>query len=55
MLVTVANGRANSGYVPSDDAYGRQTFQVVGSRLKPGCAQTGMVEKIADMVYEQIQ
>jgi hypothetical protein len=55
MLVTVANGRATSGYVPSDDAYGRETFQVVGSRLKPGCAQTGIVRSFTDMIYEQIQ
>ena len=55
MLVTVANGRANSGYVPSDDAYGRETFQVLGSRLKPGCAQTGIVRSFTDMIYEQIQ
>ncbi|MDH3371773.1 MAG: hypothetical protein OEM85_00195 [Gammaproteobacteria bacterium] len=54
MLVTVANGRATSGYIPSDDAYGRQTFQVVGSRLKPGCAQTGIVRNFTDMIYEQI-
>jgi len=55
MVVTVANGRANSGYIPSDDAYGRQTFQVVGSRLKQGCAQTGIVEGFTDLIYEQIQ
>lgn len=54
MFVTVANGRANSGYIPSDDAYGRETFQVLGSRLKPGCAQEGIVEKVTDMIYEQV-
>ena len=54
MLVTVANGRANSGYVPSDDAYGRRTFQVLGSRLKPGCAQTGIVNAITDLIYNDI-
>ena len=54
MFVTVANGRANSGYIPSDDAYGRETFQVLGSRLKPGCAQEGIVDTVTDMIYEQV-
>jgi hypothetical protein len=54
MLVTVANGRANSGYVPTDDAYGRRTFQVLGSRLKPGCAQTGIVDTATDMIYDHL-
>lgn len=52
MFVTVANGRANSGYIPTDDAYGRNTFQVLGSRLKPGCAQTGIVKSVTDMIYD---
>lgn len=52
MFVAVANGRANSGYIPTDDAYGRYTFQVIASRLKPGCAQTGIVKGITDMIYD---
>jgi neutral ceramidase len=52
MFVGVANGRANSGYIPTDDAYGRYTFQVVASRLKPGCAQAGIVKGITDMIYD---
>jgi hypothetical protein len=54
MFVAVANGRANSGYVPTDDAYGRFTFQVVSSRLKQGCAQDGIVKGVADMISEYI-
>jgi hypothetical protein len=42
VIVGLANGRANSGYVVTDDAYGRYTFQVLGSRLKPGCAETAI-------------
>jgi len=52
VLVGVANGRANSGYIPTDDAYGRYTFQVVASRLKPGCAEDGIVNGIIDMIYD---
>lgn len=54
MFVAVANGRANSGYVPTDDAYGRYTFQVVASRLKPGCAQDGIVKSVTDMIAEYV-
>jgi neutral ceramidase len=50
MFVAVANGRANSGYIPTDDAYGRYTFQVIATRLKPGCAETGIVKGITDMI-----
>ncbi|MDE3166611.1 MAG: neutral/alkaline non-lysosomal ceramidase N-terminal domain-containing protein [Acidobacteriota bacterium] len=39
VVVTLANGAANSGYIYSDDAYNHLTFQVIGSRLKPGCAE----------------
>ncbi|HEV3199337.1 MAG TPA: hypothetical protein VGZ73_15640 [Bryobacteraceae bacterium] len=38
IVVTLANGMANSGYIYSDEAYSHLTFQVIGSRLKPGCA-----------------
>ena len=39
IMVTLANGAANSGYIYSDDAFSHLTFQVIGSRLKPGCAE----------------
>ncbi len=50
IMVTLANGSANSGYVPTDDAFGRYTFQVLGSRLKPGCAENGIVHGIDDLI-----
>jgi hypothetical protein len=31
VLVTLANGRADSGYIPNDTAFGALTFQVLGS------------------------
>jgi len=52
MFVAHANERTNSGYIATDDAYGRNTFQVVQSRLKPGCGETGIVENLTDMIYE---
>ena len=39
IVVTLANGSAGSGYIYSDEAYSHLTFQVIGSRLKPGCAE----------------
>ena len=52
VMVTIANGRANSGYVPNDTAFGAYTFQVLGSRLKPGCAEQGIANTLADLVAE---
>ncbi len=50
VMVTLANGRANSGYVPSDTAFGAYTFQVLGSRLKPGCAEQGIANGLTDLI-----
>jgi len=44
MMVTLAAGPdARSGYIYSDAATDHLTFQVIGSRLKPGCAEAGIV------------
>lgn len=43
MMTTLANGRANSGYIYSNAAGSHLTFQVIGSRLKPGCAEDAVV------------
>jgi len=50
VVVTLTNGMANSGYVPTDDAFGRYTFQVLSSALKPGCAEAGIVNGIDEMI-----
>jgi len=49
-MVTLANGMANSGYIPNDAAFGALTFQVLGSRLKPGCAETAIVDGLLDLL-----
>lgn len=49
-MVTLANGAANSGYIPNDTAFGALTFQVLGSRLKPGCAETAIVNGLLDLI-----
>ena len=50
LLVTLANGRANSGYVPTDASFGAYTFQVLGSSLKPGCAEDSIVNGLVDLI-----
>lgn len=49
-MVTLANGMANSGYIPNDTAFGALTFQVLGSRLKPGCAESAIVNGLVDLI-----
>jgi len=50
LMVTLANGRADSGYVPNDTAFGALTFQVLGSQLKPGCAEDAIVNGLLDLI-----
>ena len=50
IVVTLANGMANSGYIYSDEAYSHLTFQVIGSRLKPGCAEQKIVSTAIDLL-----
>jgi hypothetical protein len=54
MMVTLANGLAKSGYIYSDAAAERRTFQVLGSRLKPGCAEGAIVDTGLKLI-EQVQ
>ena len=50
MMVTLTNGMAPSGYIPNDAAFGYNTFEVVSSRLKPGCAETAITEGLLDLI-----
>lgn len=52
MVVTLANGRAGSGYVPDDASFSHNSFQVLGSRLKPGCAEAGIANGLTELVSE---
>ena len=55
VMVTVANGRANSGYIPTDEAFGRYTFQVLSTRLKPGCAENNIVNGELDLLSQSLK
>ncbi|MEG3086278.1 neutral/alkaline non-lysosomal ceramidase N-terminal domain-containing protein [Sphingomonas sp. PB4P5] len=50
MMTTLTNGMAESGYIPNDAAFAYNTFEVVSSRLKPGCAETAIVDGLLDLI-----
>ena len=52
MMVTLTNGAARSGYIPHDAAFAQNTFEVLSSRLKPGCAESAIVGGILDLMSE---
>jgi hypothetical protein len=52
MMVTLANGRANSGYVPDDASFSHNSFQVLGSRLKPGCAESSIADGLTQLIVQ---
>lgn len=50
VMVTLANGAANSSYIPDDASFGADTFQVLSSRLKPGCAESAIDRGLMDLI-----
>jgi neutral ceramidase len=50
LMATLTNGMAPSGYIPNDAAFGYDTFEVVSSSLKPGCAETAIVDGLLDLI-----
>lgn len=47
---TLTNGYAGSGYIPTDAAFNRYTFQVLSSHLKPGCAEESIINGLVGMM-----
>ena len=52
MMATLTNGSARSGYIPDDASFGKHTFEVLSSRVKPGCAESAIVNGILDLMAE---
>ena len=50
MMATLTNGSARSGYIPDDASFGKQTFEVLSSRLQPGCAESAIVNGLLSMI-----
>lgn len=55
MVVVLASGGQSGGYMPSDDAYGHNTFQALGTHFKPGCAEMGIVKGIDELLFQDLQ
>lgn len=52
MMATLTDGSARSGYIPHDAGYGMYTFEVLSSRLQPGCAESAIVNGILDLMAD---
>jgi len=52
MMATLTNGIAGSGYIPNDEAFSQFTFEVVSSRLQPGCAENAIIEGLLDLIED---
>ena len=50
MMSTLTNGSARSGYIPDDASFGKYTFEVLSSRLQPGCAESAIVNGLLDLI-----
>jgi neutral ceramidase len=50
MMATLTNGAAWSGYIPDDGSFGKYTFEVLSSRLQPGCAESAIVNGILALI-----
>jgi neutral ceramidase len=50
MMATLANGAPRSGYIPDEASFGKQTFEVLASRLRPDCAESGIVNGIVSLI-----
>ena len=53
ILVTLTNGKANSGYIPDSKSWDHLTFQVLGSKLQPGnCADVNISSTVESLVWD---
>jgi len=50
MMATLTNGSARSGYIPDDASYGKYTFEVLSSRVQPGCAESSIVNGLLSSI-----
>jgi hypothetical protein len=49
IVVTLAGG-SGPGYIMEDSVYERYSHAVLASSLKPGCAETGIVKILTDLM-----
>ena len=48
VMLTHANG--SSGYIPDDAAFGQVSYEITTSQLKPGCAETSIVNTLLNLM-----
>jgi len=48
IMVTHANG--SSGYIPTDDSFDHVSYEITASDLKPGCAETSIMNNLLEMM-----
>jgi hypothetical protein len=53
MMTTVTDGHnsGRGGYIPDDESYGAQVFEVLGSGYKQGYAQKRIVDGLLDLIH----
>ncbi|MBV9081710.1 MAG: hypothetical protein JOZ62_03475 [Acidobacteriaceae bacterium] len=47
-MLTHTNG--SSGYIPDDTAFDQMSYEIRSSRLKPGCAESAIINGFLDMM-----
>ncbi len=52
IMVTHANGA--SGYIPNDAAYDQISYEITTSRLKPGCAESAIVNGFLKLMVDRV-
>lgn len=50
VMATLTNGLSTSGYIPNEAAFGFNTFEVVSSNLRPGCAEAAIVGGLLELI-----
>ena len=53
-MTTVCDGMGarSGGYIPDDESYGMEVFEVLGSRYKQGYAESAIVNGLLDMIHD---
>jgi neutral ceramidase len=53
MMTTVCDGHSGwGGYIPDDESYGAEVFEVLSSGFKQGYAESGIVNGLLDMIHD---
>ena len=50
--VTDCHNKGRGGYIPDDESYGAQVFEVLSSGYKQGYAQKAIVDGLLDLIHD---